>query len=40
VVERLEGYIAQFLGDGLLIYFGYPRPTKTTPSAPCAAPWS
>ncbi len=24
VVERLEGYIAQFLGDGLLIYFGYP----------------
>ena len=25
VVERFEGHIAQHLGDGLLIYFGYPR---------------
>jgi class 3 adenylate cyclase/tetratricopeptide (TPR) repeat protein len=25
VVERYEGHIAQFLGDGLLIYFGYPK---------------
>src|SRR5215471_3178231 len=25
VVERFEGYIAQYLGDGLLVYFGYPR---------------
>ena len=25
VVERYDGYIAQHLGDGLLIYFGYPR---------------
>ena len=24
VVERYDGYIAQYLGDGLLIYFGYP----------------
>ncbi len=24
VVERYEGYIAQYLGDGLLIYSGYP----------------
>ena len=24
VVERYEGYIAQYLGDGLLVYFGYP----------------
>src|SRR5262245_40014102 len=24
VVEPLEGHIAQYLGDGLLIYFGYP----------------
>jgi hypothetical protein len=24
VVNRFEGYIAQFLGDGLLVYFGYP----------------
>ncbi len=25
VVQRLEGHVAQYLGDGLLIYFGYPR---------------
>ncbi len=24
VIERFEGYIAQYLGDGLLVYFGYP----------------
>jgi class 3 adenylate cyclase/predicted ATPase len=25
VVNRFEGYTAQYLGDGLLIYFGYPQ---------------
>src|SRR4029453_2884375 len=25
VIARYEGYIAQYLGDGLLIYFGYPQ---------------
>ncbi len=24
IIEHYEGYIAQYLGDGLLIYFGYP----------------
>src|SRR5215203_4268561 len=24
VIQRHEGYLAQYLGDGLLIYFGYP----------------
>ncbi len=24
VVARFEGSIAQYLGDGLLVYFGYP----------------
>jgi class 3 adenylate cyclase/predicted ATPase len=24
VVQHFEGYIAQYLGDGLLVYFGYP----------------
>lgn len=24
VVSRFEGHVAQFLGDGLLVYFGYP----------------
>jgi class 3 adenylate cyclase/tetratricopeptide (TPR) repeat protein len=25
VVSRFEGYIAKYLGDGVLIYFGYPK---------------
>jgi TOMM system kinase/cyclase fusion protein len=25
VITRFDGYIAQYLGDGLLVYFGYPR---------------
>jgi class 3 adenylate cyclase len=25
VIQRFEGYIAQYLGDGVLVYFGYPR---------------
>src|SRR5262249_12549267 len=24
VIQRFDGHIAQYLGDGLLIYFGYP----------------
>ena len=25
VIKRFDGYVAKYLGDGLLIYFGYPR---------------
>src|SRR5262249_33685629 len=25
VIQRYEGHIAQLLGDGLLVYFGYPQ---------------
>jgi class 3 adenylate cyclase len=25
VIGRYEGHIAQYLGDGLLVYFGYPQ---------------
>ena len=25
VIQRYDGHIAQLLGDGLLIYFGYPQ---------------
>src|SRR4051812_28224114 len=24
VVDRLQGHVAQYLGDGILVYFGYP----------------
>src|SRR5262245_46556627 len=25
VVQRFEGFVARYMGDGILIYFGYPR---------------
>ena len=25
VIQRFAGYVAQYLGDGLLVYFGYPQ---------------
>jgi class 3 adenylate cyclase/tetratricopeptide (TPR) repeat protein len=25
IIERYDGYLAQYLGDGLMIYFGWPR---------------
>ena len=39
VVARFEGHIAQYLGDGLLVYFGYPLRTKMTPSGRCGPAW-
>lgn len=32
VVARHEGHIAQYLGDGLLVYFGHPRPHEDDPA--------
>ena len=39
VIQRFDGHIAQYLGDGLLIYLAIPRRTRTTPSVPCAPGW-
>jgi class 3 adenylate cyclase len=25
IIQRYEGHVAQLLGDGLLVYFGYPQ---------------
>ena len=45
VIERFDGYIAQYLGDGLLVYFGYPlaheddaqRAASSVPASGCPA---
>jgi class 3 adenylate cyclase len=39
VIARFDGHIAQYLGDGLLVYFGYPWPTKMMPSGRCGPGW-
>ncbi len=33
VIEGLGGHIAQYLGDGLLVYFGYPKGLEDAPKA-------
>jgi Adenylate and Guanylate cyclase catalytic domain len=32
VIQRFDGHIAQYLGDGLLVYFGYPQAHEDTAS--------
>src|SRR5919198_4634496 len=32
VVGRFDGHVAQYLGDGLLVYFGYPEAHEDDPS--------
>ena len=42
VIARFEGHIAQYLGDGLLVYFGYPqahRGRRAARSGPGWASW-
>jgi hypothetical protein len=34
--RRFDGFVAKYMGDGVLVYFGFPRPTKTMRSGPCA----
>jgi len=33
-IRRYDGFVAKFMGDGILVYFGYPRAMKTRPSDP------
>ena len=36
VVRRFDGFLAKYLGDGVLAYFGYPAAMRTTPNGRCA----
>jgi class 3 adenylate cyclase len=35
-VQRFGGFVAKYLGDGVLIYFGYPRARARAEQAVCA----
>jgi class 3 adenylate cyclase len=39
-VQRFGGFVAKYMGDGVLIYFGYPQATRTMQSEPFARGWS
>ena len=36
-VRRFGGFVARYMGDGVLIYFGYPQRMRMTPSVPFGA---
>ena len=31
-VRRFGAFVAKYMGDGVLVYLGYRRPTRTTPA--------
>ena len=33
-VRRFDGFVAKYMGDGVLVYFGYPQADATTPLKP------
>ena len=38
-VGRFDGFVAKYMGDGVLIYFGYPRAHEDDRSGRCAPGW-
>jgi class 3 adenylate cyclase len=40
VIERAGGFVAKYMGDGVLVYFGYRARMRTMPSAPSAPGWA
>jgi class 3 adenylate cyclase len=38
-VARFRGFVAKYMGDGVLGYFGIRKRTKTMPSGRCRAGW-
>jgi class 3 adenylate cyclase len=39
LIQGFDGHIAQYLGDGLLVYFGYPQAHKTMRTGQCRQVW-
>jgi class 3 adenylate cyclase len=39
-VKRFGGFVAKYMGDGVLVYFGIPRRTRTMLSGGAGRRWS
>ena len=37
-IAKSGGFVAKYMGDGVLAYFGYPRALRMTPSGRCVVP--
>ena len=40
VVRRFGGFVSQYLGDGVLAYFGYPQAHGMMPNGRCGQAWN
>ena len=38
-VQRFDGFVAKYMGDGVLIYFGYPKRMRMILSGLCVRGW-
>jgi class 3 adenylate cyclase len=39
-VQRFGGFVARYMGDGVLVYLGYPQALRTTQRGPYARDWN
>ena len=39
-VQRFGGFVAKYMGDGVLVYFGYPQAHEDDAERPCGRDWS
>ena len=39
-VQRFGGFVAKYMGDGVLVYFGYPQAHEDDAERACARGWS
>jgi class 3 adenylate cyclase len=37
---RFDGFLAKYMGDGVLIYFGYPQAQEDDAELPCVRGWN
>jgi class 3 adenylate cyclase len=40
IVARFDGFVSRYMGDGVLVYFGYRKRMRTTPSGRCEQGWA
>jgi class 3 adenylate cyclase len=39
-VQRFGGFVAKYMGDGVLVYFGFPQAHEDDPERRCERGWN